>query len=167
MWILGNQWVGILPLTNQRPTPNQNWLGNYIQARIQSFLFLNSDWKFHSQETLRLWYFKSKPSLATLTPVNQYTTLLIHGDFQKVIDLMSLTLTITKFDLVTKYGPQKRKKQKGTLCLPARPLAPYSAYGGHAAGSRTVRVYGPHRKEPSLSSFSSCFSSFVSHMVCK
>jgi len=99
MWILSNQWVGILPLSNQRSTPGEDWLGHYFQARIQSFLQLNSDWTFHSQESLRLWYYKSKPQLTSPAPINRFTTLFIHGDYQKVIDLVSVTLSVTKFDL--------------------------------------------------------------------
>ena len=99
MWILGNQWVGILPLSNQRLNPAEDWLGYYFQARMQSFLQLNSEWRFHSHESLRLWYFKSKPHLTSPTPVNNFTTILIQGDFQKVLDLMSVSISITKFDL--------------------------------------------------------------------
>ena len=99
MWMLGNQWVGILPFTNQRSTPAEDWLGHYVQARIQTFLQLNSDWTFHSQESLRLWFYKTKPQLTLPSPINRFTTLLIHGDYQKVIDLVSVRLSITKFDL--------------------------------------------------------------------
>ena len=99
MWILGNQWVGVLPLSNQRITSGEGWLGHYFQARIQSFLQLNSDWNFHSQESLRLWYYKAKPQLTSPTSINHFTTLFIHGEYQKVIDLVSVTLSITKFDL--------------------------------------------------------------------
>ena len=99
MWILGNQWVGILPLSNQRLNPAEDWLGYYFQARMQSFLQLNSEWRFHSPESLRLWHFKSKPRLTSPTPVNNFTTILIQGDFQKVLDLMSVSISITKFDL--------------------------------------------------------------------
>ena len=99
MWVLGNQWVGILPLSNQRLNPAEDWLGYYFQARMQSFLQLNSDWRFHSHESLRLWHFKSKPQRSSPTPINNFTTLIIQGDFQKVLDLVSVSISITKFDL--------------------------------------------------------------------
>jgi len=74
--------VGVLPFVNQRVGNQSNdWLGFYIQARVESNLRQDTDWQFHTLSVLRLWNGESIPPVA----ISAQNSILISGSFQRVL----------------------------------------------------------------------------------
>ncbi len=84
--------VGILPFSNQRPNSDLDWLGFYMQARVEANLRDNSTWEFHPLSVLRLWNYKSKIS----QPVTSRNTILISGSFQQVLHFGYLRVRVRR-----------------------------------------------------------------------
>jgi len=90
--VLGAELIGVLPFSNQRYQEQGDWLGYYIQARIQANLKNNSDWRFYPQNVLSLWSLRTDQSL----PVSPQTTILIEGSFQQVAGFGYISLQISR-----------------------------------------------------------------------
>lgn len=88
--------VGVLPFANQRINPSDNWLGYYIQARMQSFLENNCDCSFHSLETIHLWQNQASFS----TPISVGSKVIISGSFQVVLEQGLLEVTLNRISPV-------------------------------------------------------------------
>jgi len=89
----GKELVGIVPFTSQRDNPADNWLGFYIQARMQSFLANGNECNFHSLNTIRMWQFSSELS----SPISIQNTLLITGSYQVVLDQGIVEIHVERF----------------------------------------------------------------------
>jgi len=85
--------VGVLPFTNQRSGASDDWIGFYLQARIQSGLRANSDWSFHTLRTLQCWALGTDRS----QPVSAQSTVLIVGSFQTVARFAHISLQIRRY----------------------------------------------------------------------
>ena len=92
--VSGNELVGIAPFTNQRDNPANDWLGYYIQARLQSFLAEGcEDCRFHSLSTIHLWQHQVHKGV----PITVQNTVLITGSFQFVLDQGILDISLKRF----------------------------------------------------------------------
>lgn len=85
--------VGVVPFTNQRQTFNENWLGFYIQARMQSYLSQSCSCDFHTLDTIRLWQQKADAD----TPISIQNTILVSGSFQKVLGQALVEIKVKRF----------------------------------------------------------------------
>ncbi|MBU2513069.1 hypothetical protein KJ966_17145 [bacterium] len=90
---LSRELVGVVPLTNQRSNQANDWIGFYIQARLQAYLAETIEIDFFPLETLRLWQYKSKPSL----PVSKNNSILISGSFQQVLQNGVVNIQMQRF----------------------------------------------------------------------
>ena len=84
--------IGILPFSNQRIGQENDWLGFYIQARIETNLRGGSNWNFHNLSTLRLWKHKTNMS----QPVSPHHSILIIGSFQQVMNLGYINVRVQR-----------------------------------------------------------------------
>jgi hypothetical protein len=91
--LIGGELIGVLPLTNQRLKADSDWIGFYIQARMEALLRRNSDWRFHTLRTLQSWQFGSDRS----QPVTSHSTVLIAGSFQQVGDFAYIQLQAKRY----------------------------------------------------------------------
>lgn len=91
--LFSTELVGILPFTNQRAGNQKNdWLGFYIQARIEANLRQKASWQFHSLSVLRLWNSKSNSPDA----VSSENSILISGSFQLVLQTGYINVQIAR-----------------------------------------------------------------------
>ncbi len=86
--LISSELIGVVPLTDQRYSDRDAWLGYYIQSRIKTGLASRKGWAFHSLKTIQLWKAQSK----TLSNISPDTTILITGSFQKVLNFGKLSL---------------------------------------------------------------------------
>ena len=89
---LANQLIGVLPLTNQREIPQDDWVGFYIQSRLQSYLTESLSAEFYPPETLRLWYHRSK----NRGSVSKKNTVILTGSFQKVLQIGIIDIEVKR-----------------------------------------------------------------------
>ncbi len=85
--------VGIVPFTNQRDNPANDWLGFYIQARLQSYLAEGCDCSFLSLSIIRLWQHQANRTI----PVTIENSVLIMGSYQQVLEQGILDISVKRF----------------------------------------------------------------------
>ncbi len=98
--VFSRELVGVVPLTNQRANQANDWMGFYIQSRLQAYLTETIKADFYPLETLRLWQYKSKSSI----PVSKNNSVLITGTFQQVLQLGVVNIQVQRF------LPEKRRQ---------------------------------------------------------
>lgn len=91
--LLSTELVGLLPFTDQRSQQKNDWLGYYMQARLEFNLRQSTDWEFHTQSALRLWKYKSQAT----GPISSQTSILIMGTFQQVLNFGQIDLDVRRF----------------------------------------------------------------------
>jgi hypothetical protein len=97
--LLSKDLVAVLPFENQRPHQTDNWMGFYLQARMESYL-QGFNCGIQSSNTTRLWQFKSNGEL----PVSSQNTVLISGSYQIVLNYGIVEIRVQR---VVPEGRQK------------------------------------------------------------
>ena len=88
--------LGVFPFENQRNNSQQNWLGYYIQYRLESSLFQQTGLIIKPLSFLRLWQFNANNSdTPPASDLNPKPFFLISGSYQKVFDTFYLQVNLT------------------------------------------------------------------------
>lgn len=94
-FIVSGHEVGVLPFENQRNNAQQNWLGYYMQYRLESGLSQQPGLTIKPLSWLRLWRFNIESAQKTPHPESTSRKFhIISGSYQKVFNMMYVHLTL-------------------------------------------------------------------------